>query len=65
MFLFLSVSPLSGVGVDCRSYLSVVVLCYWLSGVDCRGLALDCQVSIVGGCCWFLDVVCRLHVGGC
>jgi hypothetical protein len=64
--IFLVGGPLSGVGVDCRSYLSVVVFCYyWLSDVDCRVLVVDCQVSIVGGCCWFLVVVCRLSLVRC
>ncbi len=48
-------SWLSGVGVNCRLYLSVVIVCCWLSRSDCRfsGLA-------VSGCGWFLIIGCWL-----
>jgi hypothetical protein len=47
----------------------VIVVCYMFSGVGCRGLTVDCRVSVsvvvvgswlagVGGCSWFLDVGC-------
>jgi hypothetical protein len=54
---------LSGVGVDCRLYLSVVgsflllIIGFRLPSADCRLLCVP-----VGVCCWFLLVGCRLLV---
>ena len=36
---------LSGVSFGCRVYLSVVVVCCWLSGVACGVLTVDCRGS--------------------
>ncbi len=50
------------VGIDCRLYyLSVVVVCYWLSVVCCLVLTIDCRVSLsMIDCCLFLVPGCRL-----
>jgi hypothetical protein len=62
-FTFLVGGPLSGVGDDCRSYLSVVV-----SVIGCRlSSAVDYQVSlsvvVVGS--WLSCVGCRWSGVGC
>ncbi len=46
----------SGVGVDCRLYLSVVVVCCWLSGVSFSNAYRRLSVVAVVGCCRFLVV---------
>jgi hypothetical protein len=53
---------LSGVGVDCRFYPSMVVVYCWLSGVGCRLLNIDfrVQLSEVVVCCWLQGVSCRV-----
>ncbi len=54
---------LSGVGVDFRFYLSVIVVIVGLSGVGCQVLTVDVGAT-VSGCCWFLVVGCRVLVIG-
>ncbi len=58
----------SGVCVDDRFYLSMVVVCCCLSRVGCRQLTV-CRLSdvAVSSCCWFLVVVgsWMLLVSGC
>ncbi len=51
----------SGVGVDCRLYLSVEAVRV------CRLSCADCRLSViaVGGCCWFLVVGCWLLIVLC
>ncbi len=54
--------------VGCWCWLPVVSIggSFLLLVVGCRlSSAVDCQVSIVGGCCSFLVVVCRLSVVRC
>jgi hypothetical protein len=53
-----------GFGCGCRVYLSMVVLCYWMSG-DVSRLLTGCQGVAVGDCCWSLVVVYRLSGVGC
>ena len=47
--------------------LSVLVVCFWLSGVGCRVLTVDCRVSlsviVVGS--WLSGVCCRVLAVGC
>jgi hypothetical protein len=43
----------------CRVYPLLVVF-FWLSGVGCRVLMVDCWCRCWYGCCWFLVVGCRL-----
>ncbi len=51
------------VGVDSRLYLSVAVVCYWLSGVNCQMLTVDCRLYSI--CRWLLFVHgCRVSVAG-
>ncbi len=49
-FFFIPTCRLLGVG---RLYLSVVLVCYWLLGVGCLMLIVDCRMSlsvVVAGC---------------
>ncbi len=54
----------SGVGFDCWMKLSVVYICYWLSGVGCRLLTINCQVSVpmVAVASWLSCVSCQVLV---
>jgi hypothetical protein len=45
-FLPVGCKVLHGVGFGCRAYLSVIVICCWLSGIGNRLLAVDCRVSL-------------------
>jgi hypothetical protein len=57
---------LSAVAVECRLYLSVVVVrCCLLLVVGCRLFSADCELSVVG-CRWLLLVPgCRMSGVGC
>ncbi len=57
---FLYFVRLSGVGVDCRLYLSVSVVWCWLSFADCW-----LSVVAVGGCFWLLIARCRVSGDVC
>ncbi len=54
---------LSGVGSGCQVFLSVLVVCCWLSGVGCRVLTVDFRVSwlVVAVGSWSSGVIS----GGC
>jgi hypothetical protein len=57
---------LSGVGVDCRLYLLVVLNCCWLPGVGCQDAdCVDCRMSLLSVSSWLSGVSCRLFVVEC